>query len=191
MKRMLMMLFGLLSLGSVAQSNEQKEKAMKGLESIMDYEFSNPSDFCIDSTNSFEDLFVLGAFANDAGCLREGLMYKDTVGLDSSLQVKVLHNHGWASDSIKSTLAMAWVQEVLLCWSTPVLTYHEDFGYKTTPNYDAPKSMLMEHGVRVELWVRRPPGMLPQNIYYKLTVLFDTEGNVISSTRTKQFSAPS
>ncbi len=184
------MLMGLLALVTCAQPQDHHTIAINGLEDLLEYEFSDPHDFCMDSSGTFTDLFVLGAFANDAGCMREGLMYRDTVGRDTSLQSKVLRDHGWGVDSNRAGLALAWVQEVQLCWSTPITAYHDDFGYKTNPNYDLPKAMLTSQGVKVAIWVRQPAGMLPQNIYYKLEVLFGDDGNIVSSKRTHQFSVP-
>jgi hypothetical protein len=190
MKKVLVLFMGLLALTSCAQAQDKKAIAIDGLETLLDYEFSDPHDFCMDSSRTFNDLYILGAFANDAGCMREGLMYCDTVGRDTSLQAKILRDHGWEVDSNRAALALAWVQEVQLCWSTPITSYHEDFGHKTNPNYDLPKAVLTNQGIKVAIWVRQPAGMLPQNIYYKLEVLFGDDGHIVSRKRTHQFSVP-
>jgi hypothetical protein len=150
-----------------------------------------PRYACGHAAPGFADVVVLGTFAHDLGCAILGVVVAGRP-LDLARGTALgLSRQGWggAAPAERGRLALAWTQRVLLAFNTPLEQAPEAFTRGGTPAFTA-AAPLPDGGVRVELWIQDPNGMLPQLAYSRIAYTFAANGAVGERERIEGFQVP-
>lgn len=129
------------------------------------------SDGCVRHSTTFKELVWVGSFANDRGCMGEGVI-ASCVWNATGYAAKAMARAGWVKAPLaaKRALALAWLREL----ENMNLYDGGDAPKKVT----APKAELRGEGLVVTAWVQAPPGMLPQREFYELKIEFAADGSI-------------
>jgi hypothetical protein len=150
----------------------------------------DPRHVCGRTVPGFADAIALGGFAYDRGCMLEGVIVAQRPLDLSRATVAALARAGWASagPAERARLALAWTRGALLAWRTTLDEATADFALADAPDFAPPSATpLPDGGVRVELWVQEPGGMLPQADYSRLAVAFGADGSAAVPARIAGF----
>ncbi len=154
---------------------------------------ADPRYVCGRAVRGFSDVVVIGGFAHDRGCAVIGvavasrpfeLAHGTPVGLARA---------GWATapPPERARLALAWTSGVLLAFRTALDTAPEAFARPGAPAFANPAATpLPDGGVRVELWVQEPAGMLPQFAFTRVAFTFARDGSAGRAERLDAFQVP-
>ena len=128
-------------------------------------------DRCVDRSQTFRDVVRIGMFANDRGCIPQGLL----VGCDwnpPNLATAIMAKAGWArADAARrKELAIAWLAEI--DGTNIVTTKPTKFSKEFTP----PTVTADGSGLALEVWSVEPAGMEPITRYHKQRVRFGADG---------------
>ncbi|MCP4417685.1 MAG: hypothetical protein GY805_13765 [Chloroflexi bacterium] len=145
-------------------------------------------DYCFAEVNGFTNVAIIGAFANDYGCIFEEAIVIDELGSLAEMTPLALQHNGWDDDANRAALAQTWAEEALLAAFSIVRSENDDFLRADSPPFAPPTVTQMENGrIQVEMWVREPSGMLPQNIYRHMQIIYAAEGELLTNNRGLQF----
>ena len=127
---------------------------------------------CMQPSTTFKGLVVTGMFANDRGCIGQGILVGCQInppGFEAAAMAKA----GWGNADLatRQKLAVAWLQEIddLQIVETKPNKFPKEF---------SPVSATADgNTVVVELWTIDPAGMQPVQVYRKHKVVFAADGN--------------
>jgi hypothetical protein len=142
--------------------------------------------------NDFSRIVVVGSFANDRGCMTEGL-FVDGAWYDGRRADAVtagLATRGWigASSDERQRLARGWVDAVVHAFGGSFVEEATTaFGFDDTPAFEPVRVRAHEGtGVMVSGWVAKPPGMLWEDAYAFIEYAFDDDA-VLRRTVSREF----
>jgi hypothetical protein len=126
---------------------------------------------CVDRSQTFPNVARIGMFADDRGCIPQGLL----VGCEMNppkFDATALAAAGWAKADLakRQKLAEAWLSEIegyTMVGSKPP-RFPKDFA-PPAAHADGPNTVL-------EFWTVEPAGMEPVMRYHKSRVVFTADG---------------
>lgn len=130
---------------------------------------------CIVHSSTFPGLVVMGTFADDRGCIGEGVL----VGCqwnpkDAARQAMATSGWATADAAKKQMLALAWLSEIT---QTSVVASDPGGFAKVNKEWTPITATPGEDGsLTLELWERAPSGMLPINDYTRVKITFSANG---------------
>ncbi len=189
MKQLLSFIVLLLSLCATAQEETDVHAIMNLYSKHTGKVINHVEEFCVEDAPSFFNVFSLGWFAHDLGCNGKDVLVGKKIGAMEKMVAKALKENGWKETSKRNVLAVNWVKEVVLAWKSPMEATNDDFEERYTPVFEAPTCVIdsTANAWTVTMWVAEPQGSLPQNDYFKITVVFDNAGNIIKNEATDHF----
>lgn len=179
--------------GQTDESKEVSTGPLTSEEAIFNYlkeehEHLTEKDVCISAVPFFGDLFVVGYFAYDKGCgLDKMIFHGNEIKPDHSESKMVLLAGGFGEQPEKAV--QEYHIQVFHHFSSVMQKANDSF-LKGTVDFTSPQVTKNESEIISEVWVQRPAGMIPENSFYKSTLIFDTEGNFITHKKSQQFSIP-
>lgn len=147
---------------------------------------SLPADSsCVRPSSTFPGLVWIGHFANDRGCIGEGVL----VGCQLSPQgfaSKAMTRAGWAKADLatRKQLALAWLREIDDL--SPVETKPEQFPKPFTP----PTATMRGKTTVIDLWTVSPPGMRPVDYYHHIAFSFGDDGTHAGAVTIEDLEVP-
>ena len=139
----------------------------------------NKDMFCVHRPKGLEQVVVVGELVMDYGCKMTGVFVGRAMGELKPMTPKGLELNGWADHGKRKKLALSWVQEVVMAFTSVVKEENEDFKKDGTPAFSPPSvENTAMGGVRVELWIIEAGGMLPQHDYTRMAVELDKDGKI-------------
>lgn len=142
------------------------------------------ADLCTVSPSTFPRVIVVGGFADDRGCMYEGMFVDRTwygSGGERPTQA-VLRTAGWAdADAEKrQKLARAWVYEVSNAFGGSfVAETTTAFSFGDTPDFEPPRvSATEDGGVIVSGWIEEPSGMVWESAYHFVEYRFGPDATL-------------
>lgn len=151
-------------------------------------EKNDEDDFCVETPGSFKGVYALGWFANDRGCMGNEILVGDKIGTLKEMSSRGLKLNGWSDEKQRAELALTWVEEIVLAWTSPMSKGNEDFEKKDTPTFEAPNCELKKDGYHILVWCSDPSGMQPERGYSQFEVIIDEDGNFMKRSRVNSFS---
>ena len=164
-----------------------KDQIIKRYERHSGRTIKDSDDFCTEEASSFMGVYSLGWFAHDRGCAGHEILFGKKISEMEKLTPEVLKYYGWDKPEMREQLALDWVKEVVLAWESPVSRSNEDFEQASTPDFAPPEAVTSGDKVTVQVWVRKPAGMLPESSYYRLKVVFDGAASMVEREATDSF----
>ncbi len=146
------------------------------------------NDVCIVRPTNFKNLALVGMFAHDRGCRGRTAYYGQEKGSIKEFASKVLNDHGWSDRTKRADLAMDYTREVIQVWEGIMTETTESFEKNEGFEFSEPQSTLEDGEVTVTCWVQAPAGMVPEDEFYHLTVMFSKDGEVMSKEISNRFS---
>jgi hypothetical protein len=131
-----------------------------------------PADHdCVRASSTFPGLVWVGHFANDRGCIGEGILVGcklDPPGYAAPAMTRA----GWAKADLatRQKLALAWLREIDDL--DPVSTKPDKFPKPFNP----PAATTSGKATVVDLWIVDPAGMQPVASYHHLRYTFAADG---------------
>ena len=185
MKTLLVVLaVGLMVSASCDRNNKSDIKDMTDTE-VLDlltsgsaYKFE-ADDVCIIRPESFKGLILIGFFAHDRGCSGTECLYNREKFSTKSISAQVLNDNGWSDKELRESLILRWIKEVETVWSSLVETAPDKFG----DGFEKPTATKDDKGYTAVYWMQRPAGMLPEDNYDKIKLVFNLKGEIISSEK--------
>jgi hypothetical protein len=153
-----------------------------------------PRWVCGRAVPEFPDAIALGEFAYDRGCAVIGVVVDNRPLELAPGTLAGLARAGWssASPADRGRLALAWTRGVLLAYRAVPDTAPEPFARTGAPAFAPPATTaLPDGGVRIELWVQEPSGMLPQSVFTRVAFTFSAAGAASDEQRLADYTAPS
>lgn len=145
---------------------------------------------CVVWPRSFERVVLVGSFANDRGCMHEG-MFIDRTWHEKGGAQAALATAGWDDADIekRQELARAWVEQASQAFGGRFVDKSQTaFEFEDTPDFEPVRvRATQELGVVVSGWVEEPAGMVWESAYRFVEYRFGRDGSV-ERTLGKQFS---
>lgn len=141
---------------------------------------------CIRRSSTFPGLVAIGLFANDRGCMWQGVLADcrmDPAGYAARAMAKA----GWGKADLgkKKALALAWLAEIDDVRLEPAAP--AGFAGRT---FTPPTATADGAGLRIEGWQAFSAGMLPQTTFTKLRVVFAADGTHSAPVTLDQVTVP-
>ena len=138
---------------------------------------------CVKRPASFSGIVVVGDFAYDYGCMQVGVFVDgEWVARPDTVTQRGLVAHGWAtmdSDEREATAA-SWVEEVVYALGPTVVERStKAFELEHTPTFEPVETTTDADGTTVvTLWLREPPGMIPEEAYGRYVYRLDGKASL-------------
>jgi hypothetical protein len=176
-------IFTVLCLCSSGCNNDQKQTVEMGQyldeQSIFEdikkeYPDIEKNDVCIDASQYFKTLFIVGFFAHDRGCGDEYYYYKGNKIVINNDKIKeILMDNGFENN--KTKLIEEYHQEIINHNNTCLYSAPDNFD---TINYvfESPKVWIEKDLIISSFWIQQPGGMMPEAVYEKSVLIFKNDG---------------
>lgn len=153
------------------------------------------ADLCTVFPSTFPRVIVVGGFADDRGCMYEGMFVDRTwYGRGGERPSRaVLGTAGWADADAETRqkLARAWVHEVSNAFGGSfVAETTTAFSFGDTPDFEPPRVSATEDGsVIVSGWIEEPSGMVWESAYHFVEYRFGPDASIDVGV-SRHFSVP-
>ena len=145
-------------------------------------------DVCIDASQYFKTLFIVGFFAHDRGCGNNNYYYQgDKIELSKDVIKQILLDNDFKSNPSK--LVESYHIEVINHNNSCLSTQPERFD-TINFNFHIP-TVIVENGQIISsIWVQQPGGMMPEDVFHKSIVVFHEDGTLDYHKKTDKYTVP-
>ena len=144
-------------------------------------------DVCIRRPSDLDGVIVVGFFAYDAGCSGNDIFVGDSFGGMGELTPAGLARNGWEQVENRPSIALIWVDDVMLAWESVKWSENDDFAAEGVA-FSPPVAQVLDDGsIRVVAWYETEAGMLPEAHYVQTEIVFDAAGNITSVVTLSSF----
>jgi hypothetical protein len=127
---------------------------------------------CSEISKTFPGIAMVGIFANDRGCITQGMLV-DCKPPTDGYEAVAMARAGWATADLagKQKLALAWLAEID---GVSIVTSKPE---KFPKELSAPTAKAEGATLVIDFWTVDPAGMEPVMVYRKHHVVFAADGN--------------
>jgi len=188
MKNIILLSLSLVIFSACGQKNSgsltSKEAIFKHLQK--DNADLSYDDVCIDECTLLSDLFIVGYFAHDRGCVNPSYFFKGKkVLLESKIIKDILLNSGFKKDNLKTV--ENYHKEVTNHYRHILTEMPEEFDSKNH-TFTPPTTKILKGMIISTMWVQEPSGMMPQVAFHLSTVIFELDGTFVEHKKSNHFS---